>query len=51
MAKQKLDPATWAHLIRMMIYLLQMILGGIDPQKLEKRVKEISDNKAMEGQL
>ena len=39
--KQKLDPKTWAQVLRIMIYILQMILGGIDPEKLEKRIKEM----------
>ena len=41
--KQKLDPKTWAQVLRIMIYILQMILGGIDPEKLEKHIKTLEE--------
>lgn len=39
--KQKLDPKTWRLVIRIMIAVLQMILAGVSPEQLEKKMREM----------
>jgi len=46
MAKTKLDKVTWSTILRIMIYILQMILSGIDADSLEKQIKNLERKEA-----